>query len=336
MFDVLLALDPRVVTIGAAGVAVLVLALIGYAAFAARLGPQSRFKRRLAMVGGKGSGRSSERAGRDVARRREMADKLQQLEDGVKAKRQRRHQLRNEIKQAGLDISVRQYAIGSVVLGFAGLLGMMAMGTHVIAGLLVGFAMGLGVPKFALSFVKKRRLKKFTLQFADSLDIITRGIQSGLPVGECLSIIGRESPEPIAAVFQEIVDNVKLGLNLADCLNRALERMPSQELRFFAIVLQIQQTTGGNLAETLSNLSRVLRERKKMRDKVKAMAAEANTSAMIIGSLPFLITLALTLVNPSYIAILFEDTTGHILIGIGLTWMTIGVIVMRQMINFDI
>jgi tight adherence protein B len=206
----------------------------------------------------------------------------------------------------------------------------------VIAGLLVGFAMALGAPKFALSFMRKRRLKQFTLQFADSLDIITRGIQSGLPVGECLAIIGRESPEPIAAVFTEIVENVKLGLNLEDCLNRALERMPSQELRFFSIVLQIQQTTGGNLAETLSNLSRVLRERKKMRDKVKAMAAEANTSAMIIGSLPFLITLALTLVNPSYIAILFEDTTGHILIGIGLTWMTIGVIVMRSMINFDI
>lgn len=336
MFDVLLGLDPRVVTIGAAGVAVLVLALIGYAAFAARLGPQSHFKRRLAMVGGKGSGRSTERAGRDVARRREMADKLKQMEEGVKAKRRRRHQIRSEIQQAGLKITVRQYAIGSVVLGFVGLLGMMAIGTHIIAAILVGFAMGLGLPKFILGFVKKRRLKQFTLQFADALDIIVRGIQSGLPVGECLAIIGRESPQPVGAVFQEIVDNIKLGLNLEDCLNRSMERMPSQELRFFSIVLQIQQQTGGNLAETLSNLSRVLRERKKMRDKVKAMSAEANTSATIIGSLPFLITLALTLVNPGYIAILFEDTMGHILIGIGLTWMTIGILVMRKMINFDI
>jgi tight adherence protein B len=336
MFDVLLDLDPRALTYGAAFLAVVVLALVGYTAFAARLGPQSRFKKRLATVAGQSTGRSIDRAGRDVARRREMADKLKQMEEGAKAKRARRHQIRHEIKQAGLTISVRQYAVGSVLLGLAGLAVMVAFGTHLIAALLVGFAMGLGLPKFSLSFMKKRRLKLFTSQFADALDIIVRGIQSGLPVGECLTIIGRESPEPIASEFRDIVDNIKLGLNLEDCLNRSLERMPSQELRFFSIVLQIQQQTGGNLAETLSNLSTVLRDRKKMKDKVKAMSAEANTSAMIIGSLPFLITLALTLVNPTYISILFSDDVGNILIVIGLCWMTLGVIIMRNMVSFEI
>ena len=307
-----------------------------YAIIAAQVGPRAKFKRRLALVAGERSARSGDRGAPDSSRRREMQEKLKELDEGKKAKKRRRNQIRDEIRQAGLSFNVRQYAIGSAVLGFVGVVAMLVFGFNVLAALLVGVTLGLGVPKFYLSHMRKRRLKIFTSQFATAIDVIVRGIQSGLPVGECLTIIGRESSEPVAGEFRQIVDSIQIGLTLEESLMRAVERMPSQDLRFFAIVLQIQAQTGGNLAETLENLSRVLRDRKKMKDKVKAMAAEANASAAIIGSLPFVVCLLLLLVNPTYLGILFTDDFGQILVVAGLTWMSIGVFVMRQMINFEI
>jgi tight adherence protein B len=196
--------------------------------------------------------------------------------------------------------------------------------------------MGFGLPRFIVKWLGKRRVKKFTLLFANAVDVIVRGIRSGLPVGECLNIIARESPEPVAGVFREIVEAQRLGLNLEQALERAEELMPTSEMKFFNIVLGIQQQTGGNLAETLSNLSSILRARKKMGDKVKALSSEARSSAMIIGSLPFIMTALLWLVSPEYIALLFTDDTGKVMIMAGLAWMSIGVFVMKQMVSFEI
>ena len=336
VLEALFSLDPVLVLSVGAFVVVALVSIGAYAFIAAQIGPRARFKRRLALVAGERSARSGDRTGPDGSRRRDMHEKLKELEEGKKAKKRRRHQIRDEIRQAGLGFNVRQYAIGSAALGFVGAVVMLVSGFNILAALLVGVALGLGGPKLFLSHMRKRRLKIFTSQFADAIDVIVRGIQSGLPVGECLTIIGRESSEPVAGEFRQIVDSIQIGLTLEESLMRAVERMPSQDLRFFAIVLQIQAQTGGNLAETLENLSRVLRDRKKMKDKVKAMAAEANASAAIIGSLPFVVCLLLLLVNPAYLTILFTDDFGQILVAIGLTWMSIGVFVMRQMINFEI
>lgn len=336
VLEALFALDPVIVLSVGAFVVVALVSVGVYAIIAAQVGPRAKFKRRLALVAGERSARSGDRPGQDGSRRREMQEKLKDLDEGKKAKKRRRNQIRDEIRQAGLSFNVRQYAIGSAVLGFVGVVAMLVFGFNVLAALLVGVTLGLGVPKFYLSHMRKRRLKIFTSQFATAIDVIVRGIQSGLPVGECLTIIGRESSEPVAGEFRQIVDSIQIGLTLEESLTRAVERMPSQDLRFFAIVLQIQAQTGGNLAETLENLSTVLRDRKKMKDKVKAMAAEANASAAIIGSLPFVVCLLLLLVNPTYLGILFTDDFGQILVVAGLTWMSIGVFVMRQMINFEI
>ena len=336
MIDVLLSLDQTVITLGAVMAAVLVLSLVLYAVAVARFSTRSRFKKRLATVAGKPAGRAGARANPDGSRRKDIQEKLKNMEEGQRAKKRRRHQIRHDIQQAGLDITVRQFAIGSVALGLGGLVLMMILDFHIVVGLLVGLAMGLGAPKYALKHMRKRRLKAFTTQFADAIDVIVRGIQSGLPVGECLTIIARESPEPIAGEFRQIVESIHFGRTLEESLARALERVPLADLNFFAIVLQIQQQTGGNLAETLSNLSGVLRDRKKMKAKVAAMAAEANTSAAIIGALPFVVTLALVLINPDYVGILFEDEIGKIMVAVGLTWMSIGVFIMKQMINFEI
>lgn len=337
MLDILRDLDPRITILMAALVTVIVVSILAYAVVAARFGPRARFKRRLAIVSGSQvPSAGSDRSSRETHRRRDVQERLKQFEEGQREKPRRRYQLRRDIEQAGVDITVRQYAIGSALLGIGTLILAVLLGLNVLASILLGIALGLGMPKFILSFLRKRRVKKFISLFPDAIDVIVRGVQSGLPVGECLAIIGRETPEPVSGIFHGIVENLRVGLALDESLERAQENLTSQELKFFAIVMQIQSQTGGNLAETLTNLSTVLRDRKKMRDKIAAMAAEANASAAIIGSLPFLITLALALVNPSYIGILFTSDTGNILIGIGLAWMTIGVVVMRQMINFDI
>ncbi len=337
MPEALLALDPRVLVAGAIVVLVLLATAIIVVVSAGQFGPRAKFKRRMSAVVGKQVARSGERASAsDASRRRDIQEKLKQVEEGHRTKRRRRYQIRQDLQQAGLGITVRQYAIGSAVLGVFGLVVILVLGFKWYVGVLTGVFLGLGIPKFWLGYMRNRRLKSFIKLFPEAIDIIVRGVQTGLPVGECLAIIGRETSDPIGGEFRQIVEGLQIGLTLEESLSRAQERLPTQELRFFAIVLQIQQQTGGNLAETLNNLSTVLRDRKKMKAKVSAMAAEANASASIIGSLPFVVCGLLLLINPNYLTPLFTDTTGQILVAIGLTWMSLGVFVMRQMINFEI
>ena len=180
------------------------------------------------------------------------------------------------------------------------------------------------------------RKKQFTHYFADGLDVICRGIQSGLPLGECMGIISQESPDPVGEEFRLITERQKLGVTLEEALLKAYERIPTSELKFFRIVLTIQQQTGGNLAETLGNLSAVLRDRKKMADKVKAITSEARSTAMIIGALPFVIGFGLYFISPDHIMLLFTEPLGHMmLMGAALT-MGLGIFIMHQMISFDI
>ena len=180
----------------------------------------------------------------------------------------------------------------------------------------------------------KQRTKKFIDAFADAIDIIVRGIKSGLPVHDCLKIIGKESPEPLAGEFRTLTENIAMGMPLDTALERLYERMPTAEVRFFAIVLNIQQKTGGNLAEALGNLSTVLRSRKLMAEKIKALSSEAVASSFIIGSLPPGVVILITVTTPSYMAPMFTDPRGHLmLLGAGF-WMSMGILVMRKMINF--
>ena len=209
-------------------------------------------------------------------------------------------------------------------------------GLPIIAAIPIGLIAFFGLPKLVLRFMARGRQKKFTTHFAGAIDIVVRGIRSGLPVGECLAIIGREIPDPVGQEFRLLVEGQKIGVSTEELLRRGLERIPTSEYKFFAIVLQIQQQTGGNLADTLANLSDVLRERKKMKDKVQALSNEAKASAMIIGSLPFFVMGMISLINPEYMALLFTETLGQFMLAAGVTWMAIGIIVMSKMINFDL
>jgi tight adherence protein B len=298
---------------------------------------RTNLKQRIAVVSGQAGAIKPGRAGRSEGdgRKRNIQSRLRELEE-AKTKKSFIAKMRETLRQAGLRTSVRNYFLLCGVLSIVSAILYVLMDYPKIGVIPVAITVGFGLPRYVLSSMSKRRVNKFTKEFANAVDIIVRGIKSGLPVGECLNIIALESPEPVSGVFREIVESQKLGLSLDAALDRAQEQIRTAELQFFAIVLAIQSQTGGNLADTLQNLSNILRDRKKMADKVKALSSEAKTSAGIIGSLPFLMTALLYLVSPEYISPLFTDSLGQTLIGGGLAWMSIGVFIMKQMVNFEV
>jgi tight adherence protein B len=200
----------------------------------------------------------------------------------------------------------------------------------------LGFVAGAGAPFWLLGVLAKRRRAKFLIAFADATDIIVRGIRSGLPLHDCLKVIGRESPEPLAGEFRRLVENIGMGMPLEQAMDKICERMPTAEMRFFAIVLNIQQKAGGNLGEALANLSAVVRGRRLMREKIKALSGEAVASAFIIGSLPPIVMLLIALTNHNYLTVMFTDPRGHMMLGSAVLLMIMGILVMRKMINFKI
>jgi len=238
--------------------------------------------------------------------------------------------------QAGLTWTKQAFLIGSVAFGLMlGFFVFVLNGDPIVAAGSV--AVGIfGIPNWALSFLRKRRINKFIEEFPGAIDVIIRGVKAGLPVADCFRMIASEGQEPVKSEFRRIVESQTIGLSIGEAVERFADRVPVSEASFFSIVINIQQKAGGNLSEALTNLSRVLRDRKKMKGKVKAMSSEAKSSAGIIGSLPFLVGGAVYLTTPSYMMVLFTTNIGKIIIACGLLWMGIGIFIMRKMINFDI
>jgi tight adherence protein B len=259
-----------------------------------------------------------------------------QLKEAEKTNRKRRMTLEAKLRHAGLTLSLRTFWIISAGVGLGFALVALVLGQKPLIALGVGFSAGLGLPRWVVGFLAGRRAKKFTAEFADAVDIIVRGVRSGLPVHDCLKIIAKECAAPLGPEFQRLVENLAMGLTLDQALEKMYERMPTSELRFFAIVMSIQQKAGGNLAEALGNLSQVLRSRKLMREKIKAMSSEAIASAGIIGSLPPGVMLIVGITTPSYIGIMFTDARGHLMLLGGALWMSMGIFVMKKMISFKI
>ena len=267
-------------------------------------------------------------------RRKKLTETLQQLDDKTKnLKKKKRVSLAQQLEQAGLSARPKHFYIGSLIAAFAfGLVGLISGQQLWVTGLLFVVG-GFGFPRWIVNFLIKRRKKKFLDEFSNAIDVIVRGVKSGLPVNECLKIIARESPKPVCDEFHQLVEGIRIGMTMEQSLLRMFERMPLQEVNFFGIVLMIQQKTGGNLAEALGNLANVLRSRKLMEGKIKALSAEAKASAMIIGALPFLVMGAVKMASPDYLTPLFATKTGNfILIGAGL-WMLTGVMVMKKMVQ---
>lgn len=307
------------------------LSLLGAAIYMAAR-PRLRLKKRLAAIGTISSAPAQRSDGR---RQKRIQDKVKSLQEKNKSQ-QRGDVLRASFLQAGLQADIKTYVIASIITGLIAAAIAAIAKLPLIAVPLIGVAGALGLPKLFLGFLAKKRQKNFIAHFAEAIDVVVRGIRSGLPIGECLAIVSREFEGPVGEEFTLIIEGQKLGLTLEDILERGLQRIPIPEYRFFAIVLQIQKQTGGNLADTLDGLSNVLRDRKKMRDKIKALSSEAKSSAAIIASLPFAVLGMLSLLNPEYVGLLFTTSTGNWIIGIAGFWMVCGIAVMSKMINFEI
>jgi tight adherence protein B len=331
-----------------AGLAFVALAGIGLA-FTSGEGDAAK-KRAKAIGAGASTGKVRGKVQDENTKRRAKTEAM--LDNLRKQDKERRRSIAprdvaSKIAQAGLDLPVTAFWIGSLVLGVvcAFLIYMSGADGLVISGisfkskpvLIAGaFLAGtLGLPRFILGFLTKGRYKKLINQFADALDIIVRGVRSGLPLNECIRIIAKESPEPLRKEFISLADNLAMGAGLERSLNSFYKRVPLQEVNFFVIVLLIQGKAGGNLSEALGNLSTVIRARKMMREKVKALSSEAKASAMIIGSLPFAVGVMVFLTTPEYIMQLFITETGHLVLAMAATMMGLGIGVMRKMINFD-
>jgi tight adherence protein B len=258
------------------------------------------------------------------------------LEEKQKARTAAKPSLVMRMRQAGLDWSKKTYLAISIVAGILSFaLFSMTFKIGLVPAVGFGIAGGLLLPHAYVGSRRGRRFKKFTEEFPNSVDIIVRGVKSGLPLVDCLRIISLEAQDPVRSEFRQIVEDQTLGVPLDDAVQRLAERVPLTEANFFAIVIAIQSKTGGSLSEALGNLSKVLRERKKMKAKIKAVSSEATASAGIIGSLPFAVAGLVYLTSPDYISLLFTTTTGPLVLAVCGFWMTIGMLVMRKMINFD-
>lgn len=268
------------------------------------------------------------------ARRKQLQESLGQLEARERQRRQKLT-LRVRLMQAGLQISPRLFytvfAVVAVIIGFASFV----VGVPWYVALAAGLAGFLGLPRWTLNYLRRRRQQVFLDDFADAIDIMVRGLKSGLPVNDAMKVISTETPAPVGPEFLEIVEGQRLGITLDQGIDRLFERMPLAEVNFLAIVMSIQSKTGGNLAEALNNLSKVLRDRKKIKAKIRALSQEAKASAAIVGSLPFIILGGLTVLNPAYLNPLWDTTLGNVMvIGSGV-WMVLGILIMRKIINFD-
>jgi len=244
--------------------------------------------------------------------------------------------LRKRIEKSGRNWTLPQYAMtcaGLTIFTWF-LLGM--RGTPFVLTFFVGLFVGIGLPHFVVGFLAKRRTAKFVMRFPDAIELLVRGLRSGLPVSETLGVVGNEVPEPVGSEFRGVADRMRIGRTMDAALQETADRLDMPEFQFFVITLAIQRETGGNLAETLSNLADVLRKRLQMKLKIKAMSSESKASAYIIGSLPFIVFGLIWYINPTYMGAFFTDQRLIMAATGGGVWMAIGVFIMAKMINFEV
>jgi tight adherence protein B len=336
----MLGIDPTVIAIVA--LAAVSAGAVGYAAFFQQIETEKKAEGRFNKIKAAETDRIKAKAARDrvnemTKRRKSIQDSLKTLEQKQKEDaRTKAPPLKHRLMQAGLATTVRQFFLLSAAFASAVALVALIAGAPllVIAGVvLVAF---LGVPRWVITFLRARRMKAFLEEFPNALDVMVRSIKSGLPLNDAMRLIAADGQEPVKAEFRRVIESQQMGMSVPDACARMHQSIPLPEANFFAIVIAIQAQAGGNLSEALGNLSRVLRDRKKMKAKVSALSMEAKASAAIIGALPFIVALLVYLTSPQYMMVLFTDPRGHLIMGASAVWMSIGILIMRNMINFEI
>ncbi|KFG70787.1 type II secretion system F family protein [Microvirga sp. BSC39] len=305
--------------------------------FPTRVFGKAQALRRLEAVAAPGAAVDRRPQFDEGKRRRIVEATLREIEDKQKVKEGARPTLTGRMRQAGMTWSRQTYYVACMIVGLTALVTLLG-GFDVSLVPALGFAIagGLLLPHLYIDVQRKLRFKQFAEEFPNAVDVIVRGVKAGLPLVDCLKIISAEAQEPVRSEFKLIVEDQTMGMPMDQAVQRLPDRIPLPETTFFAIVIALQSRTGGSLSETLANLSKVLRERKKMQAKIRAVSAEAKSSAMIIGSLPIVVGLLLYLTSPDYIALLFTTFLGKLVLAASAFWMAIGILVMRKMINFEI
>jgi tight adherence protein B len=271
--------------------------------------------------------------GAQKTRREQVEGTLKDIE--LRQRTTKRVPLAIRITQAGLSWSTRRFLLTAGALGIGAFLLVLPTGAGLLAAIGFAFAAGGGLPLWLLSFLKKRREARFLDVFPDAVDVIVRGIKAGLPLLDNFKVIAADAEEPVRSEFRSIIETQTVGLPLGEACLKLYERMPVAEANFFGIVISVHQRAGGNLSEALSNLSRVLRDRKRMKAKIQAMSMEAKASATIIGALPIAVMALVYFTSPQYIELLWTTSMGHVMLAGSVLWMATGILVMRKMINFN-
>ena len=294
-------------------------------------GEQKAEARRASVAKPEPTGRPVDKTQR--SRREQVEGTLKELD--ARRLKDKKVALGTRLTQAGLDWTEQKFWVVSGGLALATFALAFTAGGGPLGAVGLAFAAGFGLPRWALSFLKKRREKAFLKALPDAVDVIVRGIKAGLPLFESIKVVAADSPEPLRGEFLSIIETQAIGMPLGEACARLFDRMPVPEANFFGIVIAIQQKSGGNLSEALGNLSKVLRDRKKMAEKIQAMSMEAKASAAIIGSLPPVVMALVWITTPDYISLLWTDRLGQFMLLCCVGWMTLGVLVMKKMINFD-
>jgi tight adherence protein B len=316
-------------------------AAICYAVLYSQIESQKKAESRVNRVKSAEVDRVKVKAARDRVqelskRRKSVQDSLKDLEKRQQEKSKKALSLKSRLVQAGLSITPARFYVFSVLFGLFVMVVAFIAGAPkpVVFGL--PFAAAFGLPRWVVGFLIKRRQNRFLNEFPNALDVITRSLRSGLPLNDAIRLVASEAQEPVKTEFRRVIEAQQVGLSMSEACARMTTNLPLQEVNFFAIVIAIQAQAGGNLSEALGNLSKVLRERKKMKAKVSALSMEAKASAVIIGALPFIVATLVYLTSPAYMMILFTDPRGHLIMAGSGIWMSIGIYVMKNMVSFDI
>ena len=298
--------------------------------------PKKSVKRRMEVVRNRHAEGGALKANAQMQIRKLMAKRKDGDEGGIARLLPRPAQLKLRMSQTGKDITLKQYAMASLGIAVVVAFLLMIRGAPFSLAFFVGLLAGAGIPHFAIGFLIKKRLKQFNENFPDAIELMVRGLRSGLPITETLGIVSNELPGPVGDEFSNVSDKMKIGKTMEAALQETADRLGTAEFQFFVITLAIQRETGGNLAETLSNLAEVLRKRAQMKLKIRAMSSESKASALIVGSLPFIVFGLIWMINPSYMGGFFVDERLMIAGMGGLVWMSIGAFMMAKMVNFEI
>ncbi|KQS65548.1 pilus assembly protein [Rhizobium sp. Leaf371] len=332
-------LDPQIIAI-AALVAVSAAGL-AYGFLFSRIQDEKKADVRFRKIKAAETDRVNIKAARDrmnelSKRRKSVQDSLKDLQKKQKEKSERaKPPIKVRLTQAGLSLSITRFYVFSGIFGFVAFVTALVVGGSLLIAAGVAIFASLGLPRWVVGYLVNRRCKKFIEEFPNSLEVMVRSIKSGLPLSDAIRLISSDGQEPVKTEFRRVIEAQGVGMTVPEACARMINTVPLQEVNFFSVVITIQSQAGGNLSEALTNLAKVLRERRKMKAKVQALSMEAKASACIIGALPFIVTLLVYLSSPAYIMVLFTDPRGHLIMGLSGIWMSMGVLVMRQMINFD-